>query len=101
MPDKKTLIDWPCCANCYQWTGRKSFWRRLLGFRTLTDGKCLSDVSNQFGKTVFWSHGCGWHIPDRPLPVKNIACKGCGTLYHPSWNGEGEPKICPDCSGAT
>lgn len=36
-----------------------------------------------------------------PEPVKLLTCRGCGHKYHPDWNGPSEPRLCPDCSGAT
>lgn len=34
-------------------------------------------------------------------PVNLRKCVGCGERYHKSWNGDGERRLCPNCSGAT
>jgi hypothetical protein len=66
VPDKKTLLTGPYCANCYQWTGRHSFLARLFGRRDLRTGKCLSACSDQSGKTLWWNETCAWFVRAYP-----------------------------------
>lgn len=51
----------PACANCYHWTGRRSFLARLFR-RYLSTGKCLSASSARSGQKLWWHETCAWHV---------------------------------------